>query len=215
MKTFNVIKKNRKYFAATQNGYKCKILIDENSQNLELGEQALVVDDISVRTKYGTDVIFRLSAPFGEQKEAGICTLQHHTYNALLVKKCKKLGGNWDGGTWVFSDIVEHEVEDLDYIFNSNLVAIEITAQDDIYEQPEVSFGGYPLAKATDRDSGATIRDGISVISGDVTSGGSRKNWACIVRECTVIRMKFPSELLNELDKDGTGEIEGFKYKVL
>ena len=65
---FNVIKKNRKYFAATtDNNKSCKILIDDYSKDLALGEHFLAVKDISVRSKYGTDLIYKLAANVEEQ----------------------------------------------------------------------------------------------------------------------------------------------------
>lgn len=91
MKEFNVLKKNRKYFAASLNGYKCRILIDELSQNLSIGTQLLDVEDISVRSKYGTDLIFKLKSSIEEQNESGFITLTS-TYNTYLVDKCRALG---------------------------------------------------------------------------------------------------------------------------
>jgi hypothetical protein len=74
MQTFNIIKRNRKYFAAqTKSGHKCRILIDSNSEKLELGMQELVVLDISIKSKFGMDLIFKLQCSVDEQKEAGIC----------------------------------------------------------------------------------------------------------------------------------------------
>lgn len=216
MKTFNIIKKNRKYFAATTNGYKCKILIDSNSENLEIGEYTLEVDDISVRTKYGTDLIFKLSSSVEEQKDVGICTLQHHAFNKILVEKCRNLGGKWDGDTWVFSGMVESEVEELDVVFNSELVTIEITNEDEVREWHDaVTFAGYSLAKARDRDSGAKLADGVALIEGKATSGGSAKNWVTKLVENSVLRLQVPCDLLTELDAEKTGVIDDFNYKII
>lgn len=94
MQTFNIIKRNRKYFAAqTKSGHKCRILIDSNSEKLELGTQELVVSDISIKSKFGVDLIFKLQCSVDEQKEAGIRTLTHFKYNSELVARCKELGG--------------------------------------------------------------------------------------------------------------------------
>ena len=93
MKTITLIKKNSKYFAAKIGKFDCKVLVDNNSESLELGEHTLEFDDISVRTKYGTDLIFKLSASESEQEEAGIVTLKTDFYNKKLVEQCHKLGG--------------------------------------------------------------------------------------------------------------------------
>ena len=56
MKTLNlnITKKNRKYFACSHNGHDVKLVIDGASENLEVGEHELLVEDVSVRTKFGT-----------------------------------------------------------------------------------------------------------------------------------------------------------------
>lgn len=211
MKHFTIIKKNRKYFAARTDGYKCKILIDANSENLQPGEHNLEVDDISVRSKYGTDLIFKLSASVEEIKDAGICTLQHDRYNVGLIERCRELGGKWDRdtGTWVFSGLVAAEVEELDAIYNSDLIAVELTADDDIRAHRScVEFCGYTIARAFGRDSGAKLSEGVSQISGRVTSGGSVKNWNTCIAEGTVLRMYLPKELLQS-------HSDGFSVRVL
>lgn len=204
MKTFNITKKNRKYFAATlENRYDCKILIDPNSERLELGVQELEVEDISVRTKYGTDLIFKLSAPANAQKSAGICTLKTPMYNAKMVEICHKLGGKWDGTaqSWVFSALVEDKVEELDEKYNSALVALEIKVIETFYEyESAATIAGFTIARAYGRDSGAKIGDGISFIEGKPGSGGSRKNWATVIKEGTVFRMQIPEGCIPDIE---------------
>lgn len=61
--TLDLIKKNRVYFKClTTTGYEVKLKITQKSENLQLGKQDLLVNDISVRTKYGTDIIYDLEA---------------------------------------------------------------------------------------------------------------------------------------------------------
>ncbi len=197
---FNVIKKNRKYFAVTtDNNKSCKILIDDYSKDLVLGEHFLAVKDISVRSKYGTDLIYKLAANVEEQTKLGICSLKSE-YNTLLIEKCRKLGGTWDKsqGAWIFSSIVEKEVEELDQTFNSDLITIEIEAIEEIQEQGKpIEFLGYPVCKAFSRDSGARIETGIELISGYCTSGGSKNRWTTVLSEGATLRLKIPVGLLN------------------
>ena len=207
-----IIKKNRKYFAAeNDNGYKCKILIDSNSESLERGEHFLALDDISVRSRYGTDLIYKLKASAEEQAEQGITSLRAE-YNSILVDECRNLGGTWDKSqdAWIFPAYVESEVESLDEIFNSDPIVIEITAIEEIYEYGKgIEFLGKPLCRAFERDSGARISTDIALLSGYATSGGSRKNWATILDEGTVLRLQIPSKLI-ELRTD-----ERFEIKVI
>ena len=206
MKTimFDIIKKNRVYFAAKlENGHSCKLRITESSKSLELGKQELLVNDVSVRSKWGTDLIYELVA---EQKNAGIVTLRHHAYNSLLVSECKKLGGRWDSDekAWIFSDFVEEQVLALDEIWNSELVTVELTATDSCRTyHDKIDAFGYPVARATGRDSGAILYDDVALILGTATSGGSMKNWCTVIREGSVLRMKMPLKVVETFDDVG------------
>jgi hypothetical protein len=204
MKKFNIEKKNRKYYSATTNGYKCKILIDDNSKDLELGEQMLDVDDISIRSKYGTDLIFKLTGSVSEQEDAGICTLKPNQYNLELTEKCRKLGGLWDGVTsaWVFSGMVEDKVEELDYLYNSAFKSYEIKFDEETFADcGPIQLCGVVLAKATGRDSGVKHGERVAFIDGDFRSGGSAKNWCTIASEGAVLRVEIPHLLLEQSGK--------------
>ncbi len=204
MKTFTILKKNRKYFAATTNGYKCKILIDDNSKDLEPGEHTLEVEDISVRSKYGTDLIFKLAAPLDKQSEAGICTLVT-PYNKNCIERCKQLGGKWDPEekAWIFSGLVADQVEELDEKYNSLLIAVEIKTIDYIFgARAPAMIAGYKVATATGRDSGAVIADGVSFIEGQPRSAGSMKNWGTRIDEGCVFRMQIPELCLPDVEEE-------------
>ena len=218
MKTvdLNILKKNRKFFKCqASNGYIVKLKIDKNSENLELGEQELLVNDVSIVTKYGTDCIYELAISSEKIKTQGICTLQHFKYNSELIDACRNLGGRWcaDSATWVFSSIVETEVEELDELYNSELVTVELTATSNAYAHTEpLQFCGYSIASARGRDSGATLSEGVALISGYVTSGGSMKNWSTEAREGTVLRLEVPKGLLENIsDTDKSN----FTFKVI
>lgn len=201
--TINVIKKNRKYFACQVKGFKAKLIIDDNSKDIEIGEHDLLVNDKSVRTKWGTDLIYELAADREELEDAGICVLKHFTFNWILVDYCRDLGGRWDSDVkvWVFSDIVADKIEELDYRWNSDLVSVEIKALNEIsIRQSEVTFCGYQIAKAFGRDSGAKLGEGISMLQGDIDSGGSMKNWVTRVYENSIFRLKVPSLILDEME---------------
>lgn len=200
MKTIKIelLKKNRKFFAAKTNGCNCKLVIDEKSENLELGNHELLVEDCSIRTKYGTDVIFRLE---GKTIEGSICTLQHDRYNTQLVVRAKELGGKWDAETktWVFSDLVAAEVEELDALYNDDTIIIDITAQRNICEgRGPVTFCGYVIARAFGRDSGAKLGDDVAQISGRIFSSGSMKNWATEIESGSKFRLRISKNLLAE-----------------
>lgn len=195
-----LIKKNRKYFAAKNStGYDCKVIIDTESENLELGKELeLAVDDLSVRSKYGTDLIYKIKSEISAAK--GICTLRHR-FNEWLVTECRNLGGIWDReeNAWIFSKIVDDKVEELDAIWNSESVSVELTAKERISVTTDsVSCYGYIIAKAMGRDSGSKLGEEVCLISGSITSGGSVKNWSSVVTEGTVLRTQFPKEVIEK-----------------
>lgn len=204
MATFNILKRNRKYFSATKDGYKCKILIDENSEGLELGDnQELAVVDISVRSSYGTDVIYKLPQSAEVQKNAGICSLRSDRYNWIMVKECHRLGGRWiaEEKSWIFPDFVEDEVEILDEKYNSPLIAVEIKFPEGAAEfNASIYVAGYCIATACGRDSGAEIAPDVAFITGCADSGGSVKNWKTVITENAVIRMRIPELCLEDID---------------
>jgi hypothetical protein len=196
-----VIKKNRKYFACTHNGYNVKLLVDENSDGLNLGEQELLVNDISVRSKYGTDVIYSLYADCSTQKKDAITTLKHGIFNVELVKKCKELGGRFDEeeDVWVFNTLVQSEVEDLDTLYNDDIVNIEIVATDELYKlQGPITFCGYVIAKASGRDSGAKLGYGVAMMEGKIDSSGSAKNWRTYIEIGSRFRLQVSKNLLDD-----------------
>jgi len=210
----SIDKKNRKYFAATLNGYKAKILVDENSQDLSLGTQELLVEDISKRSKFGTELIFKLA---GQDKVNAWNNpvIVAVDFNKIFVERAKELGGKWDSENrnWSFSSLVEEEAEELDFIFGSEKIAVEITAKDSCYAlRSSKYFMGIEIAKATGRDSGATVSDGVSLISGGVGSGGSSANWSTEIAEGSILRLLVPSEVYNKY-KDDKEHTEDFDHR--
>ncbi len=201
MKTIklNLIKSGRVWIKCeTDSGYNCKLKLNEFSKNLEMGEHELLVNDLSVRSKYGTDLKYEL---VGEKKEGGKISLQHETYNYLLHEECKNLGGQWDNETktWFFDEIVEDKIEDLEDIFCSETVNVQIKSLDEVSSHTSsVDFCGYNIAIAKGRDTGAYLGEKISKLSGSIDSGGSFKNWYTHVSKDTIFRLKVPKNLLNK-----------------
>lgn len=193
-----LIKKGLKYYRCLLNDrHNAKLIISDETEKLETGKPYdLLVVDKSVSSKYGVDIIFDL---VGEAKADEIVSFKHPIFNTEIVDKCKHLGGKFDHEerAWIFSSIVSSEVEELDFIYNSSPVAIEITAKKQLYGfKDPVTFYGYDVCKAFSRDGGARLGDGIAHISGEYGSGGSKNNWQThVMKDCT-FRLKIPSELL-------------------
>lgn len=197
----NIIKKNRKYFVAEINGRKVKVEINANSEKLELGEHSLYVEDISIRSKYGTDEKYKLAIDIEKQQSTEVYSLQSTVRNSFLIDACRRLGARYDTETssWIFNAIVADKAEELDLIHNSELIDIEIEARGDIliYCEP-IRFCGFTIAQARGRDTGAILGDNVYKIKGDINSGGSAKNWTTDISEKSVFRLSVPIELLNQ-----------------
>lgn len=189
---FNIIKKNRVWFAAERNGYKCKILIDENSEHLTLGEHNLIVEDISVYTDHGVTLRFKLSLDAKIQTNAGSCTLKHFAYNSEFVKRCKAINGEWDGEDkiWRFSGLVRDKVDEIDALFNSPLYTVEIKWYANKYlDTGYFCLFGYSLFFLKSRRSLPVFCDGVELIDGEI---GKDSFKAVRIADGATIRMQIP-----------------------
>jgi len=174
----NIIKKNRKYFAAEINGRKVKVEIDDNSEKLEIGGHSLYVEDISIRSKYGTDEKYKLAIDMEKQQSTEIYSLESSVRNYFLIDACRRLGARYDKETsaWIFNGIVSDKAEELDLIHNSELIDVEIEAISDIWgDCGPIHFCGFTIAQARGRDTGAILGDNVHMLEGDINSGGSAK----------------------------------------
>lgn len=201
----------RKYYKfQLENGFICKLI---SKDKLEIDKEVdLLCEDLSIRSKYGVDVIYEVVS---ENKTGEIVLLKCDSYNEYLVKTCKKLGGKWDpeAKCWAFNSIVSDKVEELDELFNSEIINVEITAVDTIeYRCRPVDFCGYGICKASGRDSGAKLFEGISLISGSCSSNGLRANWNTYIRTGSVFRLQVAK---NVLEAYREGEEKYFSVKIL
>ncbi|MFC5081046.1 hypothetical protein VTH8203_02755 [Vibrio thalassae] len=197
----NILKKNLKYYAAqTKKGDNCRVLIDEFSENLSIGEQTLLVDDISVRTRsYGTDLKFKISSDNKSCPQIGTTSLKSE-YNSILVQLCRNIGGTWDDEeqAWIFPYRFRQDVEELDVIFNSQPVTIELTAIVDIYEKgTEVHFLGKPLCKSINYSSGPRPMPGVWILTGYILPKVAGSNCTTHIPKGSTLQLKVPSELLD------------------
>jgi len=212
MKTisFKINKINRVWIDATiGDSCPCKIKKCQKTADLIAGEDfMLLVEDVSIRSKYGTDLRYEVISTASKEK----CFIDA-LYNEDLVDRCKCLGGIWDeeAQVWAFDGIVKDRVEELEAIYCSEMVSVEITARIEVFEyNANIKFLGYPLCYATGRDSGAKLCRGISLIEGKISSGGSHKNWLTKISENSKFRLKISKLLL-----DNGSDIPYFDVKIL
>ena len=206
-KKINVLKKGRKYLYCefVTSKFKFKLVLDKFSEALTLGKHDLVLEDLTVSTKWGTDYKFRMRASLEDTKNAGITTFSHFVYNSSLAEKCRELGGKWDcnNRVWVFSSVVSDEVEKLELEYNTNLHWYEIEFLSDTKELCDpLRLAGYTICSASGRDTGAKLGNKIILVSGEISSSGSSKNWYSKISGNSIIRLAMSEHLADVASKN-------------
>lgn len=133
------------------------------------------------------------------RSEKNICV--GSPYNPYLPSRAKKIGGKWNptGKCWSFDIRDEARVEELyrsiygqwDSEVAADAVTVRVTVATDLSEwHSGIFFAGRQVARATGRDSGARLGDGVVILQGGFGSGGSVKNWTTRCSEGTVFEIK-------------------------
>lgn len=148
------------------------------------------------------------SRTFVEVRTIDDTTYVRCPFNFGFIKGAKSLAGRWDSSTgqWTFSKRTENLVRTLcikwfatDGVQSAELVDIHLTfpTGNAAYQGPITAFGRV-LATAKGRDSRATIGDGIALIGGRVSGGGSVKNWQTVATPgTTFLILDIPRALLS------------------
>lgn len=134
-------------------------------------------------------------------------------YNPDFVRKIKKIGGakwNADRKAWsVPAEQIDAARETMRAVYGcddrpltaDDLVTLRVTFdhEHEHYEvcQPFILYGK-TISSAHGRDTGARPGDDVVILSGGVTSGGSRANWQSVVRGGTVARLSNVPRALYE-----------------
>lgn len=147
-------------------------------------------------------------------------------YNAEFVTEIKKIGGaRWRSNYWEIPenavDVIRKKMLDI-YGYNdiseNETVTLKVTANEDIYaDKSAVVFLNKTLANAFGRDSGAKVGTDVILISGRISSGGSRANWESEVHEGAVFELNNVSKTLYEKflqNPDSTYTVELIENKV-
>lgn len=133
-------------------------------------------------------------------------------YNASFVRRARTLGGKFVDRVWTFDARDEarvralcHEVYGTDGV-ESDLCTVRVMFECGLARLcAPIAIGGRTVARATGRDSGATLGDDVVVLEGGFTSGGSYKNWKTLVLDGTSVLIRnFPRQVA--LKKIAAGE---------
>ena len=93
-------------------------------------------------------------------------------------------------------------------------VIVRITAKENNQRRYAVIFMGEKVAVAFGRDSGAKVEYRARMISGNIDSGGSAKNWFCEVEKGSVFELEVDAEAYhknkNRIKKWDIEELDNF-----
>lgn len=134
--------------------------------------------------------------------------------NLIANEQFKKLGSKWNGVKWEAPKLAESEHNEIIKKFYENLIIIEVSVcknerlkgKDWGYSHVRM-IGGYIVASAKGRDSGAKLSEGVAVISGKFTSAGSVKNYICD-HDYVILRLEVSRNSLELLN----AEVEENRY---
>jgi hypothetical protein len=120
-------------------------------------------------------------------------------YSPDLPARAKTISGRWDrdSAVWAFPIAAEQQVRDLymdvygewdDVPTDTVTLICECDSGAGEYTG-SLTLAGRVIARASGRDSGAKTADGVIVLSGGFTSGGSVKNWRTVCRDNTAFKV--------------------------
>jgi hypothetical protein len=133
-------------------------------------------------------------------------------YNSEFVTTAKRYGGKWKGGQWVFDARDEERVRALcQKVYGTDGLSKDLcTIRAKFYISDAVCCGpieisGRTIARAWGRDSGAKLGEGVVLLEGRFSSGGSMKNWETTVGNAgaVVLVRDFPRATAEKLIAEG------------
>lgn len=148
-------------------------------------------------------------------------------YHPNFPTGAKRLGGKWNPAekVWVFDLRDEDRVRELcNQIYGSDahviggkgerapveLVTLRLRAKSEVSAHTSAVFAaGRCVARATGRDSGARLGDGVVLLEGQATSGGSMKNWYTVVCEGSVLEIRDVPRAAAEKELAESSEWDG------
>lgn len=129
-------------------------------------------------------------------------------YNAEFPTRARALGGKWKDKRWVFPAHVEQQVRELcvakygtDGSVAPAMVTVRVTLGEDRWCS-DLALAGIPVARTFGRDEGVVLSDGVSLLAGSMSSGGSRKNFRLRWDAGTQVQLEVPETLIERLRKD-------------
>ncbi len=117
-------------------------------------------------------------------------------FNGTFVSGARRLAGKWSGDAWHFPASQEERVRSLcREVYGTDergadLVTLQVRFPElHQAERRAVFIAGREVVRATGRDSGARLGDGVVLVSGEVGSGGSVKYWTTRIDPGTTLEV--------------------------
>lgn len=140
----------------------------------------------------------------------------HTPFHGDFVRGARKLAGRWRGGAWVFPASQEDRVKGLcRKVFGTDGDPVEtVTLRVEFHDRVTAECGsvflaGRLVARATGRDSGAKLGEGVVLLEGGIGSGGSRQRWTTEIDADTVIEiLDVPRPAAEEALRQDSGQME-------
>lgn len=142
--------------------------------------------------------------------------------NLIANKELKDLGCKWNGIEWIAPKLAENETQEIKDYFYSDLITIEVMRTGDCGDlrretfgnASAVSIGGYVVATAWSKDSGAKISEGVAVLEGGFGSGGSNYKFYCRTKSGALkLRMQVSRKALLMLDEEV--KVNRYSYRII
>jgi hypothetical protein len=143
-------------------------------------------------------------------------------YLARVSNYLKNLGNaKWDASQqgWLIDADFENEIsQKLIKTFGSDgsteveTVSAYVTfIENKIEKRKPIGIAGLVFSRANGRDGGATTGEGVALLEGEISSGGSAKNWESIVREGAKFKVtKLIKTLIKDLEK-----VDGIELEII
>lgn len=201
MREFEILELDAGYYLCRKGAGYCRIIVDENSQNLPLGKLMLNAEDISDRYLHQNKAtVFRLIQPF-QDPNIQIYTLMTKQYNIFTYKRCIQLGGKWEPilKEWVFSSLMKDKVDKLNDIINSEKIYIEALFEETVSQiNKPLTLYGFPLIKNSDQKGHVILHFGIKLAAGEIARFNSGSQEKSVILAGSKIKMFVPKSMLED-----------------
>jgi hypothetical protein len=188
------------YYAAFIDNRECLIELDEVSENLELGEQMLHVENSILNTnkiKRQNRIKLKGIPTFKliKSDQADTVTLTIDRFNKYYATACRNAGGRYCSMSkeWSFNISKKKEVDYLRHIYESEERVYEIDISN-MLSAPCQSLDilGYPIARFNFDKNQVQLSSSVAIMTGSIVARGNHNNKFVLANNKTVIRVLLP-----------------------